>query len=172
MVNAVLDMIASWLSILALVAALGCGLIGGVFFAFSNFVMKALARLPAAQGAAAMQSINVVVLNLGFLAAFMGTAVVCLILAIASLFNWSAPGTGWLLAGSLLYIIGTFMVTMVFNVPRNNALAAVASTSAEAAQIWAGYLKSWTAWNHVRTAAAVAAAAVLTIGLWVSRIAI
>jgi len=44
--------------ILTLVSALGCGLIAGVFFAFSAFVMKALARLPPAQGIAAMQSIN------------------------------------------------------------------------------------------------------------------
>jgi uncharacterized membrane protein len=165
-------MIASSLFVLALVAALGCGLIGGAFFAFSNFVMKALARLPTAQGVAAMQSINVVVLNPGFLAAFMGTAVACVVLAIASLFNWTASGAAWLLVGSLLYIIGTFMVTIGFNVPRNNALAAVAPSSAEAAQIWARYLKSWTTWNHVRTAAAVAAAASLTTGLWVSRTAL
>jgi uncharacterized membrane protein len=48
---------------LTLVAALGCGLMAGVFFAFSAFVMKALARLPLAQGIAAMQSINVAVIN-------------------------------------------------------------------------------------------------------------
>jgi uncharacterized membrane protein len=163
-------MIASSLSVLALVAALGCGLIGGVFFAFSNFVMKALARLPTAQGAAAMQSINVVVLNPWFLVIFVGTALACLVLATASIFNGSAPGAVWLLAGSLLYVIGTFIVTIAFNVPRNNALAPVIPTSAEAAQIWARYLRSWTMWNHVRTATAVAAAASLTIGLCASRV--
>ncbi|WP_010496926.1 hypothetical protein [Paenibacillus elgii] len=44
-------------------SALGSGLIAGLFFAFSTFVMSALARLPAEQGIAAMQSINVTVLN-------------------------------------------------------------------------------------------------------------
>ena len=48
-----------WLFALTLFAALGCGLIAGVFFAFSTFVMKALARLPSGEGMAAMQSINV-----------------------------------------------------------------------------------------------------------------
>ena len=35
---------------LTLVTALGCGLAAGIFFAFSTFVMKALARIPSAQG--------------------------------------------------------------------------------------------------------------------------
>jgi len=56
------------------VSALGCGLIAGVFFAFSTFVMKALAGLPTAQGIAAMQSVNVAVLNGWFFSAFFGTA--------------------------------------------------------------------------------------------------
>jgi uncharacterized membrane protein len=67
-------------SILIVVSALGSGLVGGIFFAFSNFVMKALARVPPAQGVAAMQSINVVVLNRWFFAVFFGTAVCCLAL--------------------------------------------------------------------------------------------
>jgi uncharacterized membrane protein len=33
--------------------AVGAGLVGGVFFAFSTFVMKALSQLPAEQGIAA-----------------------------------------------------------------------------------------------------------------------
>ena len=48
---------------LALLTAVGCGLMAGLFFAFSNFVMKALVRLPSEQGMAAMQHINVTVIN-------------------------------------------------------------------------------------------------------------
>jgi len=47
------------LLIMTLVAALGCGLMAGLFYAFSVSVMKALARLPSAAGIAAMQFINV-----------------------------------------------------------------------------------------------------------------
>ena len=43
---------------LALLLCVAAGTVGGVFFAFSTFVMKALARLPHAQAIAAMQSIN------------------------------------------------------------------------------------------------------------------
>ncbi len=150
---------------LTFVSVLGCGLIAGVFFAFSAFVMKALARLRPAQGIAAMQSINVVVINPLFMVALLGTALACVVLAVSSLFRWNEPSAVYLLVGSLFYLVGTVAVTRVFNVPRNDALAAVDPASAEGAHLWAGYVKSWTAWNHVRAAAALAAAASLTIAL-------
>lgn len=142
---------------LILLAALGCGLIAGAFFAFSSFVMKALDRIDPGAGMSAMQSINVVVLNPLFLGVFMGTAAVCLLLAIL---RWNDPFT---LVGSLLYVIGTFGVTMAFNVPRNNALANVVPSQPGAVEAWRGYVVSWTRWNHVRTLAALAAAALLTL---------
>ena len=142
---------------LLLVSALGCGLIGGVFFAFSSFVMGALARLPPAQGIAAMQSINIVVINPVFLLAFMGTAVGCGALAVLSLLAWTTPGGIYVLAGCALYLIGTILVTMACNVPLNDRLAAINASSAEGAALWAHYVQRWTAWNHVRTAAALAA---------------
>ena len=153
---------------LTLVAALGCGLVGGAFFAFSTFVMRALGRIPAAQGIAAMQSINVAVITPSFMGALFGTGVMCLILAIASLPSWPASWALYVLAGSVLYLVGTVLVTIVFNVPRNNALAAVDQASADGARVWTEYLRSWTAWNHVRTAAALAAAACLIMALLLS----
>jgi uncharacterized membrane protein len=150
---------------LTFVAALGCGLIAGVFFAFSTFVMKALARRPAAEGIAAMQSINVVVLNPMFLGAFLGTAAVCGAAVVTALLRWQDPGAPYRLAGGILYLVGTFLVTRAFNIPRNNALAAVSPTDPEAANLWARYVRGWTAWNHVRTAAALAAAAAFSIAL-------
>jgi uncharacterized membrane protein len=150
---------------LTFLAALGSGLIGGVFFAFSAFVMKALGRLPPASGIAAMQSINVVVINPIFFAAFFGTALLCILLAIAALLGWSEPGAIYLLAGSLLYLLGTILVTMMLNVPLNNRLAAVKADSAAGKGVWAEYLSSWTAWNHVRTAASLAASACFIVAL-------
>jgi uncharacterized membrane protein len=150
---------------LTLFAALGCGLIAGVFFAFSSFVMNALARLQPTQGIAAMQSINITVINPLFMAAFLGTAVACILLAISSLSRWHQPGAAYLLVGSLLYLVGTVGVTIVFNVPLNEALAIVEPSSTDGASLWVSYLTNWTFWNHIRTAAAIAAAAALTIAL-------
>ena len=153
------------LRILTLISALGSGLMAGFFFAFSVSVMKALGRLPPAQGIAAMQSINVVVINPVFLIAFFGTAGACVAVVISALSTWHEPDAAYLLAGGLLYLVGSFLVTIVFNVPRNNALAAVDPASDAGAALWASYLTAWTAWNHVRTAAALAAAAALSIVL-------
>jgi uncharacterized membrane protein len=150
---------------LALLSALGTGLIAGAFFAFSTFVMGALGRLPAAHGIAAMQSINVVVINPWFLGVFVGTAAACAILVAAALLTWQEPGAMLLLVGALLYFAGTFLATMFFNVPLNDALAAVAPDSSDGASLWSRYLITWTNWNHVRTIAALVASAVLTIAL-------
>ena len=150
---------------LTFVAALGAGLIGGLFFAFSSFVMTALGRLQAPTGIAAMQSINVAVLNPGFFTAFFGTAALSVLALIAALMRWSEPGSFCLLAGSLLYLIGTILVTMVCNVPLNNRLAAARPDGAEGTNLWRHYLSAWTAWNHVRTIASLAAAALFILAL-------
>ncbi len=150
---------------MALASALGSGLMAGVFFAFSTFVMRALARQPAAHGIAAMQSINVTVLNPWFLGVFFGTAVTSGMLALGLLVLWPAPGTWLLLAGSALYLLGTFLVTMVCNVPWNNRLAAADAASAAGQALWARYVSRWTAWNHVRTVAALAALAAFVLAI-------
>lgn len=150
---------------LKLFSALGCGLMAGVFFAFSVFVMNALARLQPTQGIAAMQSINITVLNPLFFAAFFGTAATCILLAVSSLLRWHQPSAVYLLVGSLFYLVGTVLVTIVFNVPLNEALARVEPDSIDGTNLWVNYLTNWTTWNHVRTVAALAAAALLTIAI-------
>jgi uncharacterized membrane protein len=158
-------MVGGFLFTLTFVTALGCGLIAGLFFAFSVAVMQALARLPAAGGIAAMQSINIAILNPLFLSVFFGTAAGCVLVMITALARWHSPGSVYILVGGTLYLVGSVLVTIVFNVPKNDALASVASADSNGAGLWAGYLGSWTTWNHVRTVASLAAAAALSLGL-------
>lgn len=148
-----------------LIAVLGCGLIAGVFFAFSTFVMSALGRLQPRDGIAAMQSINITAINPLFMLALFGTGLICLFLAIASVFKWHQSSTLYWLVGSLIYLIGTVVVTIAFNVPLNDALAVAKPDSPESADLWAKYLTNWTFWNHVRTIAALVAATLFTIAL-------
>ena len=150
--------------LLTFVAALGSGLVAGIFLAFSNFVMKALARVPPAQGISAMQSINVVVLNRWFFAVFFGTAASCLVLTITSLIRWQKPGAGYLLVGSLLYLIGTILVTIACNVPLNDALAAVDPSGVDVAPV-VELCQELDWWNHVRAIASFATAASFTVAL-------
>ncbi|ESY74009.1 DUF1772 domain-containing protein [Mesorhizobium sp. M0051] len=152
-------MIAKVLPILIFIAAIGSGVIGGVFFAFSTFVMPGLGRMPAAGGIAAMNSINVTAVTPLFMTALFGTALACLIVGAGAVMDWSQSGSLWLIAGSLVYLIGIVVVTMVFNVPLNDALATVDPASASGASLWSRYLNEWVMWNHVRTVSGIAALA-------------
>lgn len=140
-------------TILEILAIIGCGLTAGIFYAFSTFVMAALKRIPPEQGIAAMNSINITVINPWFFAVFFGTPIICAILAIMAVLRWSEPGAAIILAASVITIVGSLLVTVIFNVPLNNALAAATPASSEGAALWARYLGDWTFWNHVRTAA-------------------
>lgn len=150
---------------LTFLASLGCGLMAGLFFAFSVAVMKGFARLPSAEGIAAMQAINEAIINPVFLAVFFGTAAACTFLIVVSLLHWRDPGVAYLILGSALYLVGSFLVTVVFNVPRNHALASVSPVDPDSTSLWASYLEKWTAWNHVRTVATLVAMALLISGL-------
>ncbi|BCG77777.1 anthrone oxygenase family protein [Mesorhizobium sp. 113-3-3] len=150
---------------LTIIAAIGSGLVGGVFFAFSNFVMAALARLPVPQGIAAMNSINITVITPTFMTALFGTGLICLVLIAAAFMGWAQSGSYWLLAGAVIYVIGNPIVTMVFNVPLNDALAAVDPASSAGAAAWANHLSQWVMWNHVRTVTAIVAMACFIFAL-------
>jgi uncharacterized membrane protein len=150
---------------LTFLSALGCGLMAGLFFAFSAAVMAALARVPPAHGIAAMQAINAAILNPLFLTVFFGTAVLSALAVLSSLWAWGEPGVLWRLLGGALYLAGGLLVTMACNVPLNQALAALPPDGVGSAERWTEYLAKWTAWNHVRTVACLAAAALLTVGL-------
>lgn len=148
-----------WFSIVA------CGLLAGVYFTFSAFAMTAFARTGAPAGIAAMTSINRVILRSLFMPLFVGSSLSSLALAMLGALNWGQPGACAALAGGAIYFGGMFGVTMIFNVPRNNALDASDPQAEAGRALWASYLKEWTAWNHVRTLASTAALVLFVIAL-------
>ena len=149
--------------IIILISALGAGMNAGLFFIFSNTIMSSLDKLPSESGIAAMQNINRIIQNPVFFAIFMGTALLSLVLAICLIWYWG-PGSIYVLLGALIYLVGCFIVTIAFNVPRNNALDAASADTNEAAELWAKYLVEWTAWNHVRTVACVISTVFFILG--------
>ena len=153
------------LLVLSIVTALGAGVVAGVFFAFSNFAMAGLARIPPAEGIRAMQQINITVINPGFMTALFGTGVACLAVIVVTLSDWDGSHGWYLLVAAVVYVVGSIGVTMAFNVPRNTVLARQEPTSAEAARVWERYLVEWTAWNWVRTVASLATTAGLIAGI-------
>ncbi|MFJ2258260.1 DUF1772 domain-containing protein [Streptomyces sp. NPDC087844] len=147
------------------VGVLGTGLVAGVFCAFSTFVMKGLASLPPAQGVAAMQAINVTALTPAFMLVFIGSAVLCAVIAVVTFVLWPDEGTVELLLGSALYLFGCFGVTIAANVPRNNKLAEMGPGTPEAIAYWPRYVSEWSMWNHIRMVASAAGAVLYVLAL-------
>jgi uncharacterized membrane protein len=156
------------LVVLGSVAALACATVGGVFYGFSTFVMRGLNRAAPAEAITAMRGINAEAqANAPFLLLFAGSALLAVGVGVAAVLRWGRPGSAYLLAGAVLGVAG-FLVTVAVNVPLNNhldGLSPEALSVADAAREWRDYLSPWTAWNHVRSASGVAAAACMLTGL-------
>lgn len=148
-----------------LLALLGAGSMAGLFFAFSTSVMPALRRRPASEAAATMQEINRVILNPLFLGVFLGTALASVLAATFAAFSWNQQGDAALVVGALSYLLGTFLVTVVYHVPRNDRLAGLDPSSAPGQEYWTTYVREWTRMNHVRGFAALLSATAFAVAL-------
>jgi uncharacterized membrane protein len=135
--------------LLTFAGLVGSGLVAGVCFTFGTAIMSSLQRLPAGQGATAMNLINVRIQNPLFLLVFMGTTLVCVALPILA-FVKDNPGKWWLLAGSTAYLAGVIVVSIAATFPLNDQLAAVDPNSAAGAAEWQNYLAKWNPANNVR----------------------
>ena len=153
------------LFVLTFIAALGSGLVAGVLFGFSTFIMPGLGRLSAAEATRAMQSINITAITPLFMGALFGTAAVCAAVMVGVAVDWDSSYGVYVLIGGALYLIGVIGVTMAANVPRNNVLAAVDSAGPDAERVWSTYVREWTAWNHVRTVAPLIGAGLMMAAL-------
>ncbi|MEU0006193.1 anthrone oxygenase family protein [Streptomyces sp. NPDC006314] len=158
-------MIAGPFFVLVVLGILGTGLVAGVFCGFSTFVMRGLAALPPAQGVAAMNAINVAAVRPAFMAVFTGSAVLSTLIAVGTFVVWPDEGKVELLLGSALYLFGSFGLTLVAHVPRNDRLARLTTGAPDAVVYWPVYVREWTFWNHVRTVASAVAALVHVLAL-------
>ena len=132
-------------------AALSSGLIAGIYFAFSAFIMQAFGKIDAAHSIAAMNSINKTILRSLFMPLFFGSSIISVLLIVVAFAEWGEAGTGLTLIAGAVYFFGMFVCTVLFNVPLNNSLAKLDDTSDSAYRVWSHYLKTWTNWNHLRT---------------------
>lgn len=141
----------------------GAGVVTGLLFAFSNFVMRALADMPPEQGMYAMQRINERIINPIFLLLFFGTPIASGVIVFLTIGSAEAPGYAWLLAGATFYLIGPFGITVSRNVPLNNKLAQ--ASPKEAGLVWPEYRKAWQFWNHIRSYTGIVSIACLAVGM-------
>ena len=131
-------------------AALGCAINGGIFFAFSSFVMPALNKLGPERATTAMNAINVAAVRPTFMTVLFGTAALTVATGVSGIRNRDAL----LISGSAVFLIGAIGLTIGYHVPLNDALAKGSTT-------WPDYVRGWTALNHVRMASGIAAAALI-----------
>ena len=151
---------------LAHLVVLGYAMVGGVFLAFSDFIMRALSVTSGQGGVEAMQAINREVFRWVFMVLFLGLAPVSLLIAAyGAIVVGHGPGQVMMLAG-LAYFVGCFGVTVFFNVPMNEKLAGMATFADATLDYWTRtYLPRWSLWNTVRTIACGLSAALLLVSL-------
>jgi uncharacterized membrane protein len=143
-----------------LIATLGAGLVAGIYFAFSAFVMRAFDQLGPARAADAMNAVNEVILRSWFLPLFFGSTLLYALLAGYAVFDTGLAGRWWLFAAGLVYVTGMFGCTVLFNVPLNERLAAAGDDDRVKAETWQHYFVYWTRWNHLRALCSLLAVAI------------
>jgi len=155
-----------WVLIIAQASVLAFGLLGGVFLAFSDFIMRSLGGLSGHGGVEAMQIINREVFRILFMGLFLLMAPLSVLLIVHGLAWGEDSGALLIAAAGATYLIGAFLVTVVFNVPLNETLAAMDAEGPATARFWTdAYLPRWTFWNSVRTAACALASVLVMTGL-------
>jgi len=113
-----------------------------------------------------MKEINVVITRSFFIALFLGNAAAAAILIGIGMYDMNAAGAWPMIAGGAAYLLGAFLVTIVFNVPRNKALAAMAPDEPIAAKaLWNDYREEWTRWNSIRAGACIISTVLLAASL-------
>ena len=124
-------------------------LMAGLFYAWSCSVMLGFARLPDREFILAMQATNRAIQNPIFFAAFFGTPI---FLPISAFLHYGQTPRFWfLLAATVIYLIGTFGVTVFGNVPLNNTLDRFDLHSAPEAEIAVQRGEFERRWNNLNT---------------------
>ncbi|HET6665696.1 MAG TPA: anthrone oxygenase family protein [Intrasporangium sp.] len=148
----------------AFASAAASGVMGGVLFGFSSFVMPALRRLPASQAVAAMQAVNRTApraLGLPLVVSGPGTAAV----AAWALTRTDVAGTArTLLVTGAVTAVAAFAITAAYHVPRNDRLDTVDAMSEAAGLAWESFVPGWVSMNHARTALSLVSAGLVIAG--------
>ena len=154
-----------WFVFLSQFSILAYGILAGVFLAFSDFIIRSLARTSGSGGIETMQVINREVFRWVFMALFLGLVPVSLFLVVYGLTSLDGTARTFIALAGMVYLIGSFGVTILFNVPMNEMLAKMDAAQEITTVYWTEvYLPRWTFWNSVRTVACAASSVLLMIG--------
>ncbi len=148
-----------WFFVLCAFSVIACALVSGVFLAFSSFIMRSLNNAKSSAGIEVMQIINREVWPTLFITLLLIMSALSPVLVGYAYFHLGGAVFNLISIGGIAYFIGTFMVSLTFNVPMNNRLDAKEFSSADATVYWTTtYIPHWTFWNYVRAASSACAA--------------
>lgn len=148
-----------WTLYLILFLALWSAVIGGVFSAFSEFIMAGLLRAGPKSGIESMQAINKTVIPTQFVAGIFIISIAATVFAFHAYGRFEGAAQIQLIAAAVVYVASVFLMTLFGNVPMNNKLESLDPSSDEAAAYWQIYGRRWTRLNHVRSIGSVLTAA-------------
>jgi uncharacterized membrane protein len=135
------------------------GLIAGLLYGYSCSVNPGLQSLANGEYIKAMQSVNLAIQNPYFLLAFTGLLLLFPVSTYLMLRQQHTSAAFYLLlAATIIYFIGVFIITLFCNVPLNEQLAKFPASSASATEISAmrqTFEKPWNSYHTIRTIAAV-----------------
>ncbi|MGJ9414281.1 DUF1772 domain-containing protein [Aeromicrobium sp. CF4.19] len=151
------------LTVLALVTTVLAGLDAGLFAAFSYAVMPGLRRTPDRVLVAAMRGINVAIINPVFAVVFGGTLVAGVVTLTVAVVEDAATAVIVPVAVGVALHVTTIAVTMVVNVPLNDALEA--SDDADPTATRRAFEPRWVAWNHLRSLTSAGALVAFAVAL-------
>ena len=158
-----------WFTLLSAASVLAYAAIGGVFLAFSDFIMRSFNLVRGQGGIEAMQVLNVEIMRSVFMVLFMGLTLVSLVIAVYAFVVVDGMPSHLLMLAGVIYLVGVFAVTAFGNVPLNNQLAGIDQAASQTIAFWKqSYMTRWVSLNTVRTVACLLASG-LTLGALVIR---
>ena len=134
------------------VAIISFGFTGGVYFAFSFFVMQSLKKTSDPDAIRTMNTINLLILKSPFMLLFFFSSFIAFILFLENLILYKLISNEGF--ASLIFLLGMFLCTATKNVPLNNKLADFdfKDSTFNPTIEWNNYYRDWIKWNHIRTA--------------------
>lgn len=160
-----------WFFTVIEVSVIACGLVSGVFLAFSDFIMRSLDGSEKAAGVEVMQVINREVFRTVFMFLLIGMSILFPLIAGYAYYSISGPTAGLIMTGGTVYFFGVFVVSIFFNIPMNERLDKQEYAGAEAATYWSNvYFPRWTFWNYVRAISSSGAAVCFLVAcIWMAQ---
>lgn len=155
------------MKVLLFITVLFSGLVSGLLYGYTCSVNPGLKALSDIEYIKAMQSINHAIQNPIFFVSFIGLLILFPITGYM-LYQQKDYAFNLFLSAAIVYVVGVFGVTILFNVPLNDQLAKFPILTAaphDISQMRQQFEKPWNTYHFIRTLASVIAFSLLILAV-------